>query len=172
MSDELEVSPEIYNSVVDAFHAINVKPLDGQVDKIVAALRGKGVGIAVTEQGYVELSMSGLPVNHATVLEAFRKQQPELFTPDPARDEFSSRDQFNRGTDSEIRQAKIAYVKKFGIESWEAMPATKEQAERRAIAPSIDMPASAYMAMTVAEKSRLCGRIGAAAIGKILSRRG
>ena len=171
MSDK-EISPELHNGVLDAFHAHGIKPLDAQIGKIVEGLETHGVTAAIGEMGHLELTQNGQPAVLSTVLEAYRKKHPTEFVADPRRDDVVSRQDLERGTPAEIVAAKSKFIGMYGTEAFENLPKTRDEAQRKAAVPSMDMTKAEYLSMSLQERSRLAGKIGPAAIGKIMNRRG
>jgi hypothetical protein len=172
MSEELAVSPELFNAVLQGFHSQGIKPLnDPAVEAAVAKLREYGVTAQTNEHGNLELMQNGALAPVSTVLESLRKKHAELFTPDAKRDDVVCRNDLSRGTVTEQSQAKSAWIGKYGIAAWEALPQTREKAELRSATPSRGMTRAEYLSMPFSERVRLSGTLGPDAIGQIMNRR-
>ncbi|MBZ5722293.1 MAG: hypothetical protein LAO03_18125 [Acidobacteriia bacterium] len=168
-----ELDPKLYNGVLDAFHAHGIKPLDATIGTVVETLATKyGVTASISDLGHLELTQNGSPAVLSTVLEAYRKKHGEQFVADPRRDDVVSRQDLERGTPQEIVQAKAKFIGMHSVEAFENLPKTRDEAQRKAAVPSMDMTKDEYLSLSLKDRSRLVGKIGPEAIGKIMQRRG
>jgi uncharacterized protein YdbL (DUF1318 family) len=148
-----------------------MKPLEGSEAKILEQIKALGVSCD-TSAGYLSLTQAdNSGVVPSALAERLRKDSPLLFVPDPSRDPVTSKADLERGTDGEIQKAKAQFITKFGLEKWNSLPATKEDARKRAVVPDINMTRSEYMSLSFKERSAMCS-LGTDVISKIMARKG
>ncbi len=169
---ELQKQRDVSNKLTQLFYQCGMKPLEGTEAKILEQVKALGV-TASTDAGYLALTQG--PDNSGVVpsalAERLRKDNPLLFVADPSRDAVTSKADLERGSDGEIQKAKAQYISKHGFEQWANLPATKEEAKRKAIVPSVTMTKAEYMALPWKERSALCS-LGADVITRIMARKG
>jgi hypothetical protein len=169
---EMRQQLAVRNAVITQLHSCGLKPLEGSEGAILDWFNSKNV-TASAPNGYLVLEKSdGGAVVPSSACETLRKELPLLFVPDPRRDAVSSRQDLERGTPQEISQAKSQFISKNGLPAFEALPKTRAEAERKAVAPSPDMTRSEYLSLSFSDKARLAGIVKADGIAKIMSRRG
>jgi hypothetical protein len=170
--NEVEMKTElaVRNAVISQLHSCGLKPLEGSEPAISEWFKSKGV-TATAPNGYLELTQTdGSAAVPSSACETLRKELPHLFVPDPKRDAISSRQDLERGTSQEISHAKANFISQHGLPAYEALPRTRAEAERKAVAPSPDMTRSEYLSLSFSDKARLAGVLGSAGIGKIMAR--
>lgn len=169
---ELQKQADVSRKLTQLFYQCGIKPLEGSEAKILEQVKALGV-TASTDAGYLSLTQG--PDNSGVVpsalAERLRKDHPLLFVPDPSRDAVTSKQDLERGSDGEIQKSKAAYISKFGIERWNSLPATKEEAKKKAIVPDINMTAREYMSLGWKERAAMCS-LGTDVISKIMARKG
>jgi len=162
----------VRNALISQLHQCGMKPLPNSEKTILDWFAGRGVTCSA-EPGYLVLTQQdGSAAVPSAACETLRKEMPQLFLPDPRRDSIVCLQDMERGTPLEIARAKSAYLKAHGQTSYENLPRTREQAERRAVVPHVDMTRKEYLQLSLSDKSALAGAIGAAGIAKIMSRQG
>lgn len=166
--EEIRNEFAIRDAVRTAFLMVGMRLLPNAEVAVLEHMRGLGVTASIAK-GYLELQQGTTDLVINKTCETIRQQMPQLFASDPHYDTIASREDFH-GSPSEIAKAKAAYVSKWGLAAWERLPATRAEAERRAVTPSADMNRAQYVALPFSEKSKLAGILGAEGIRRIMSR--
>jgi hypothetical protein len=171
-TEQLKSASAVRTALLNQLNACGMHPLPNTESAVLAWFADKGV-TASAPSGYLVLTQTdGSAAVPSSACETLRRERPELFTADPARDTVSSLQDLERGSASEIARAKSQYISKHGLEAYQRLPRTNAQAELTAVPVSLDLSRSQYLALSFSEKSRLAGVIGAKGIEKIMSRRG
>ncbi len=160
------------NAILSELNRIGLRPLAGSEDAITKWFADRNV-TATTASGYLEMKQAdGGDVVPSRACTTLRTEHPEFFASSPKFDKISSLEDFSRGTEQERARARAAYITKFGLAAFENLPRTREQAELKSAEIGPGMTAREYKSLTLAEKSRLAGIIGADGIAIILRRKG
>jgi hypothetical protein len=169
---ELKSASAVRTALLNQLNACGMHALPNTESAILAWFTDKGV-TTTAPNGYLVLTQTdGSAAVPSSACETLRKERPELFAADAARDKVSSRQDLERGSQSEISKAKAQYIGQHGLAAYEALPKTHREAELKAAPVSLDMTRSQYLALSFSERSRLAGAIGAEGIGRIMGRRG
>jgi hypothetical protein len=169
---EMREQLAVRSALLAQLHGCGMRPLPDSEPEILRWFADKRVVVSAAN-GYLELTQDdGSAAVPSSACETLRRERPELFVADPKRDAISSRQDLERGSQSEISKAKALYVSQHGLAAWERLPQTKAEAERQSVAPSPDMTAKEYRALPFSDRVRLSGIIGPAGVGKILGRKG
>ena len=172
--DEVNMKTEMATrtALLNQLNACGMRPLPNTEPEIIKWFADRGV-TCDGSHGYLTLTQAdGNAAVPSSACETLRRERPELFAADAARDKVSSREDLERGSTSEISKAKAQYIGQHGLSAYEALPKTRREAELKAAPVSLDMSRSEYLALSFSERSRLAGAIGAEGIGRIMSRRG
>ena len=165
----IQTEVQVRNALLAGFHSVGMRLLPDADLQVLALLKSKGVNVSVSDSGYLELSQAGTQMVLSQAFETLRKDNPTWFVSDPRRDAISSRQDFH-GSASEVAGAKSAWIAKHGIAAWEALPATREQAELRSAVPSASMSKKEYLSLTFSERAQLAGLLGGDGIARIMAR--
>jgi hypothetical protein len=172
MSTAEEIRDEfaLLSAIRDIFWTYGMRLLPDKERDVLSHLRSLGVSAAVGGTGYLILQQGSTLMVLSEACETVRKQLPQLFTADPRHDAVSSREDLERGSPSEIAHAKSDWIKSHSLEQWERLPATRAEAERKAVVPDANLNRASFLALPFSERSRLAGVLGAAGISRIMSR--
>jgi hypothetical protein len=157
---------EIYAAAERMFHAAGSKPKD--IAGIIARLKIEFQVELSVEGGLLTAHQGGVLANLGTIIAAYRQKFPREF--------YGEAGSINYKDDlAGDVSAKTKFISQHGYDAWAALPLNEQSASARntptdAI-PSAFMKAAEYKRLTVAEKTKLAGEIGAVGIGKILTRR-
>ncbi len=141
-------------------HDLRCRP-DIGLDTVLDTLLANGVAPEATN-GYLSVSMGGLPAHVHKVFEGLAKQRQELFFPrDPSG--VKSRDELDL-------QGKIAFIKAKGIDAFEKLP-QKAATESIVVLDPSRMTKAQFLSLDRKTKAELSAKFGAEQIGKIMARK-
>ncbi len=162
----MTITNELFSAAERTFHAAGCKPKDA-----AAILNQLATDFQVecsVEGGLLTMTQTGTPLSVGTVLAAYRQKNPRAFYGE------SGSVNFKDDLAGDIA-AKTRFISEHGYQVWAALPLNEKSAGARNVVtdaiPSASMKRAEYMRLTVKEKTKLCAEIGAAGIGKIMSRR-
>jgi hypothetical protein len=167
---ELRNEMQLRRALLTTFMQCGMRTLPGAEATILAQLKALGVECDAS-LGYLRMTQAGTEIAPSGMTERIRKELPLLFVPDPKRDTVSCRQDLERGTATEIMQAKSKYITQNGLAMWEALPKTRAESELKTAPVSPDMTKLQYLALPFAERVRLSGIFDAETIGKIMARK-
>jgi hypothetical protein len=157
---------ELFAAAERTLHASGSKPKD--VAEIIAKLESEHGVVCAVEGGVLTMTQNGAPASFGTVLAAFKAKNERAF--------FGGAGQVNFKDDlAGDTAAKSRYIAEHGFDSWNRLPLNEKSAGAQHVVtdaiPHAGMRAKEYARLTVAEKSKLVGEIGARGIDRILGRR-
>jgi hypothetical protein len=157
---------EIIRAAERTFHAAGAKPKD--VAAIISKLKAEHQVELSVEGGLLTAHQSGTLANLGTIIAAYRQKNPREFYGESGSVNF--KDDLAGDT-----SAKARFINEHGYEAWSNLPLNeKSPGANRVVTdaiPSEAMRAKDYARLSITEKSKLAGEIGAAGIERILSRR-
>jgi hypothetical protein len=160
------------NAILSELNRIGLRVIEGCEDEVTKWFASKNV-TADLSAGFLQLRQSdGSEVVPSRAMLTLRGERPELFCSSPKYDKITSREDLNRGTPSEISKAKALYIRENGLAAFERLPRTRAEAQLRSAEIGPGMTKREYLALSLSEKSRLAGIVGANAIAVIMNRRG
>ena len=168
---ELQQDIALRRALVSAFLVCGMRPLDGCEGQLVGKLTALGV-VADMSAGYLRLSQLGSDISLSGACERLRRELPTCFAADPKRDSIASREDFERGSQSEISAAKSKWISEHSLEAWEKLPNTRKEAERRNAPVNADMTRNEWLALPFSERVRLSAVLGPETLQKIMGRKG
>lgn len=169
---EMQNAVAARNAILSELNRLGLRVLAGSEDAVLAWFVSKGVSMS-TANGYLELHQSdGSDVVPSKACTTLRTEHTEWFASNPRYDTISSMADFSRGTETERNRARSEYISKFGMEAYLRLPKTKEQAAIQSAEIGPQMTAREFRALSLSEKSRLTGIIGADGVAVIMSRKG
>ncbi len=162
----MTISNELFAAAERTMHAAGCKPKD--VAAILNQLASEFHVECSVEGGLLTMKQTGTLLNVGTVLAAYRQKNPRAFFGESG--EVLYKDDL-----AGDNAAKSRFIAEHGFEAWQALPLNAKSAGAQHVItdviPSAAMKRSEYLRLSLAEKSKLCGEIGATGIDKILSRK-
>ena len=160
------MTTELFEAAERTLHASGSKPKD--VAEIITKLEAEHGVVCAVEGGLLTMTQNGAPASVGTVLAAFKAKNERAF--------FGGAGQINFKDDlAGDTAAKSRYIAEHGFDAWNALPLNEKSAGAQhvtnATIPHAGMKRSEYQRLTVAEKSKLAGEVGAKGIDRILSRK-
>ncbi|MCU1271134.1 MAG: hypothetical protein JWN74_2428 [Acidobacteriaceae bacterium] len=160
------MTSEIIRAAERTFHAAGAKPKD--IAAIISKLKSEHQVELSVEGGLLTAHQGGALANLGTIIAAYRQKNPREFYGESGSVNF--KDDLAGDT-----SAKSRFIAEHGFDAWNNLPLNeKSPGANRVVTdaiPSEAMKAKDYARLSVAEKSKLAGEIGAAGIERILSRR-
>ena len=169
---ELRADSAVRVALLNQLNACGMHPLPNTETTILRWFAEKSVSLDASH-GYLALTQSdGNAAVPSSACETLRREHPEFFAADATRDKVSCKQDLERGTQTDIYKAKSAYIAQHGLAAWEALPKTKDEAVRKSAPVSLDMTRAEYLALTLSERARFAGAVGAEGVSRIMARRG
>jgi len=142
------------------------KPKD--VAEIISKLEAEHGVVCAVEGGLLTMTQNGAAASVGTLLAAFKSKNERAF--------FGGAGQVNFKDDlAGDTAAKSRFIAEHGFAAWNALPLNEKSAGAQhvtnATIPHAGMKRSEYQRLTVAEKSKLAGEVGAKGIDRILGRK-
>lgn len=157
---------ELIRAAESIFHAAGAKPKD--VAAIITKLKADHQVELSVEGGILTAHQGGTLANIGTIIGAYRQKNPREFYGEAGSVSFKD----DLAGDN---AAKSRFISEHGFAAWEALPLNaKSPGANRVVTdaiPSEAMKAKDYARLSIPEKSKLAGEIGAAGIERILARR-
>lgn len=157
---------ELLAAAERTFFAAGAKPKN--VAEIIDKLSTAHQVTASVEGGLLTLTQNGSPVSTGTVLNAYRQKNPRDFYGEAGTVNFKS----DLAGDP---AAKSRWITEHSLAEWEALPFdAKSPGANRVVTDAIplaSMTCQEYMRLSVAEKAKLAGEIGASGIQRIMVRK-
>jgi hypothetical protein len=162
----MTMTNEIFAAAERTFHASGSKPKD-----LVAVLNQLASDFQVeasVEGGMLTMRQGGVIASTGTIIAAHKAKFPRSYYGETGAVNFKD----DLAGDTE---AKMRYIRDNGFDSWNRMPLNEKSAGAQHVVtdaiPSAFMKRSEYLRLSLAEKSKLAGEVGAKGIDKILSRK-
>jgi hypothetical protein len=157
---------DLFAAAERTLHASGSKPKDAAA--IVAKLESEHGVVCSVEGGLLTMTQNGQPASVGTVLAAFKTKNPRDFYGEAGAVNF--KDDLAGDT-----AAKVRWISEHSFESWNALPLNEKSVGAQHVVtnaiPHIGMKRSDYLRLTVAEKTKLAGEVGAKGIDRILGRK-
>ena len=157
---------ELLAAAERTFHAAGCKPKDTAA--ILARLQTEYGVTASVSNGLLKLEQTGTVMDVGASLATYKQKYPRDFYGEAGTVNFKS----DLAGDP---AAKSRFIAEHGIAEWEALPFdAKSPGANKVVTDAIplaSMTCAEYMRLSVAEKSKLAGEIGAAGIERIMARK-
>jgi hypothetical protein len=162
----MQMSNELFAAAERTFHASGSKPKD--ITAIISKLASDFQVECSVEGGMLTMKQGGAIASVGTILSAYKAKYPREFFGEAGSVNF--KDDLQGDT-----AAKSRFIAEHGFDAWNRLPLNEKSAGGQnvpnATIPHAGMKAKEYARLTIAEKSKLAGEVGAKGIDQILGRR-
>jgi hypothetical protein len=157
---------ELFAAAERTFHASGSKPKD--ITAIIRKLASDFQVECSVEGGMLTMKQGGVIASVGTILSAYKAKYPREFFGEAGSVSYKS----DLAGDN---AAKVRWINEHSFDEWNALPLNANSAGSQHVVtdqiPHAGMKRSEYQRLSLSEKSKLAGEVGAKGIDAILSRR-